>query len=147
MNTVTNIVRRVDAWSEKRYIKWVLLLRVILGIILLVKGFSFIMHTQQLEDVIAVSRFKQGGHWLAMLVAWANLFGGVMIIVGLLTRVAVIIQLPILIGAVFFINAFDNRATSGDAGLSILALVLSVFFLLEGGGPYSMDRYMKRKLL
>jgi uncharacterized membrane protein YphA (DoxX/SURF4 family) len=71
-----------------------------------------------------------------------------MIILGLFTRVAVIIQLPVLIGAVFFVNAghgFMN--VDSQLGLSILVLLLLFFFLLEGGGPYSLDRYVKRKAL
>jgi uncharacterized membrane protein YphA (DoxX/SURF4 family) len=141
-----NLVHRIDAWSERSAIKWVLLLRIILGLLLLFKGISFISHSQYLEDIIARSRFKPGGHWLAIAITWAHLFGGAMIIIGLLTRVAVIIQIPILIGAVFYIGS-GVIGVDANPGLSIPVLVLLIFFLFEGGGPYSMDRYVKRKLL
>ncbi len=143
-----NFVQRIDTWSERQQVNWILILRVALGLLLWFKGLTFISHTQNLETIISGSRFRDQAHWLALYVAWAHLFGGVMIMIGLLTRVAVIIQLPVLIGAVFFVNAANGIMTA-DSGLwlSILVLVLLIFFLIEGGGSYSMDRYVKKKLL
>ena len=99
--------------------------------------------------LIAGSRFRAGSHWLALYTGWAHLFGGVMIILGLLTRVAVVIQLPILIGAVFYINGIGGGIFTVDANLwpSIAVLALLLFFLVAGGGPFSMDSYLKKKLL
>lgn len=143
-----NFFRRLDAWSEKQQVMWVFLLRCILGLLLWVKGFSFVSHTPELEALIAGSRFTEQAHWLAGYVTWSHLFGGAMIMLGLLTRIAVLIQLPVLIGAVFFVHA-ANGIMNVDAqlGLSVLVLVLLVFFLLAGGGTYSMDWYIKRKFL
>lgn len=143
-----NFVQRMDAWSERQQVKWILLLRIALGLLLWYKGFSFISHTNELEATIAGSRFSDQAHWLAIYVTWSQFFGGVMLLVGLLTRVAVVIQLPVLIGAVFFINAaHDILHTDPQFWLSVIALALLLFFLAEGGGPYSMDRYIKTKLL
>ncbi|HRH59364.1 MAG TPA: DoxX family protein [Chitinophagaceae bacterium] len=143
-----SIVKRLDDWSDQHRIKWVLILRVALGILLLFKGLSFISHTEDLEKIIAESNLKSGGQALAMYVTFAHLLGGVLIIVGLLTRLAVIIQLPVLIGAIFFVNAAHGfMNVNSQLGLSILVLLLLIFFLFEGGGPYSMDRYIKKKLL
>jgi putative oxidoreductase len=143
-----NSLQRLDAWSEKQQVNAILLLRVALGLLLWFKGFSFISHTPELEALIAKSRFAEESHWLAGYVTWSHLFGGVMIMLGLLTRIAVLIQLPVLIGAVFFINAGHGVMTvDSQLGLSIIVLVLLAFFLWVGGGPISMDRYLKTKLL
>ncbi|GAC1441797.1 MAG: DoxX family protein [Sediminibacterium sp.] len=143
-----NFLQRLDAWSQKKQAMGILLIRCALGLLLWVKGFSFISHTPDLEALIAGSRFAEQGHWLAGYVTWSHLFGGVMIFLGLLTRVAILIQLPVLIGAVFFIHAGHGIMTvDPQLGVSILVLVLLIFFLIIGPGPYSMDWYLKRKLL
>lgn len=143
-----NSLQRLDAWGEKQQVHVILVLRAALGLLLLFKGLHFISHTPELEAQIANTRFTEEAHWLAGYVTWSHLFGGVMIILGLLTRLAVLIQLPVLIGAVFFVNAAHGiMRVDVQLGLSIIVLVLLVFFLWVGGGPGSMDRYLKTKLL
>jgi uncharacterized membrane protein YphA (DoxX/SURF4 family) len=142
-------LRHINAWSEKQPVFLMLFLRGALGLLLLFKGISFIVHTATLESLIAGSPFRESSHLLALYIGWAHLFDGVMIILGLLTRIAIIIQLPILIGAVFFINGIGGGLLKADASLwlSILVLLLLLFFLFAGGGPFSMDNYLKKKLL
>ena len=143
-----NFIQRLDAWSERQQVMGILLLRCVLGLLLWVKGFSFISHTPELEALIAGSNFTEQAHWLAGYVTWSHLFGGAMIMLGLMTRVAALIQLPVLIGAVFFVHAAHGiMNVDAQLGLPILVLVLLIFFLLTGGGLYSMDQYIKRKLL
>jgi putative oxidoreductase len=79
-------------------------------------------------------------------VIFAHLIGGVMITVGMVTRIAVLFQLPILIGAVFFVNSKAGffSADSSDFWLSLIILFLLLFFLVEGSGPWSIDEYMRK---
>ncbi len=67
-----------------------------------------------------------------------------MIVIGLFTRIAALLQIPILIGAIIFVNT-KSGVYSGESDLlfSIIVLVLLIFFLIEGGGPYSVDRQIK----
>jgi uncharacterized membrane protein YphA (DoxX/SURF4 family) len=98
--------------------------------------------------MIANSRFRSGTAFLTSYVTFAHLLGGVLIIVGLLTRIAVIAQIPVLLGAVFFINARSGIfSLQSEFGLSLLVLLLLIFFLVEGGGPFSLDKFIKTHLL
>ena len=143
-----NSLQRLDAWNERQQLNAILVLRLALGLLLLFKGLHFISHTPELEALLANGPFTEEAQWLAGYVTWSHLFGGVMIMLGLLTRIAVLIQLPVLIGAVFFINAGHGIMTvDAQLGLSIIVLVLLIFFLWAGGGAISMDRYLKTKLL
>jgi Predicted membrane protein len=67
-----------------------------------------------------------------------------MILVGLFTRFWSLIQVPILLGAIFFVNA-KTGAFAGESDLMfpIIILILLVFFFIEGGGPISMDNYFR----
>ena len=55
--------------------------------------------------MIANSAVSLYAVFLAHYVALCSSDGGFLIIIGLLTRVAVLFQLPILIGAIIFVNA------------------------------------------
>src|SRR5205814_1568654 len=97
-------------------------------------------------EIIASSRFGQVSFILEHYVVFAHLIGGVLIVVGLITRIAIIAQLPILLGAIFLVNSKAGffSANSTELWLSILILFLLVFFLIEGSGPWSVDEYMRR---
>ena len=71
--------------------------------------------------------------------------GGILIATGLITRWAVIFQIPILLGAVFFVN-LPNGFTpiNSEPGFSIAVLVLLIFFLFYGSGDFSLDNYLKK---
>ena len=71
----------------------------------------------------------------------AHLVGGVMIVFGLLTRWAVISQLPILLAA-FLIN-FIGEMNVTNLVLSLSLLLICLFFLFYGSGKHSADYYFK----
>ena len=74
-------------------------------------------------------------------VAPAHFLGGILIAFGLLTRWAVIAQLPILVGAVI-IN-FSGEMNTNNLILSLTALVLCIFFAFYGSGKHSIDKFFK----
>jgi len=83
--------------------------------------------------------------WLAIVITFANLLGGFMLIVGLMTRLVALLQIPILLGAIIFINAQKGGfAAESELGLAVVVLLLLVLFLIEGGGPLSMDGYFSK---
>ena len=141
-----NLLHQIDGWSVKHHPKWLVALRAALGFVLFIKGISFIKNSTLLPQLIGKSAIAEQTQWLSDFIPWAHLFGGCLIIIGLFTRLAVLLQIPILIGAVFFINA--NRGIfAGDSDLlfSIIILLLLIFFLVEGSGPFSLDNYFRKR--
>jgi hypothetical protein len=54
-----------------------------------------------------------------------------------ITRIAILFQIPILIGAVIFVNLPKGFfAVNSELGFSVLVLFLLVFFLFYGSGPF-----------
>ncbi len=142
-----NITQRLHYWHDAHPV-FHLILRVILGVFLLLKGIYFISHSEQLQQMLQESGFAAWNVFLVSYIPFAHIFGGIFIVVGLLTRIAVLLQLPVLIGAVFFINlGLSSFSTTTDLVLSILVLVLLVYFLIYGNGEYSMDDYLKKNML
>jgi len=70
----------------------------------------------------------------------AHLMGGLMLAVGLLTRIAALMQIPVLVGAVFIALLQGGLYLPNQSlELSSLVLVLLVVFLVFGSGKYSIN--------
>ncbi|HYV93318.1 MAG TPA: DoxX family protein [Chitinophagales bacterium] len=141
-----NTIQKIEAWGDKHHPKWLDILRIILGLVILAKGYYFVTDTDGLKQIIASSRFGQVSFVLEHYVVFAHLIGGALIVVGLITRIAVMAQLPILIGAVLLVNSRSGffSSNSTELWLSIIILFLLIFFLIEGSGPWSVDEYMRK---
>lgn len=141
------VIQRLDQWGQAHQPAWLVIIRVILGVILLAKGIFFISHADTLTQMIEASKFKGMVTFLVAYITFSHLFCGAFIILGLLTRWVVLLQIPILVAAVVFNAPTALFSLGSEFWLSILVLILLLFFLLEGGGPYSMDNYLKKYLL
>lgn len=146
-----NLLQRIDRWGERHHPRWLDGIRVLLGVFLFYKGVVFIQNINVLKSVIDESPWLTVmSFWLAHYIVFAHLLGGLLIVFGLLTRVAILAQIPILLGAIFFVHTTTGLTSTGlfnvheGTGLSILVLLLLIFFLVEGSGPISFDDYMKR---
>ncbi|HJS54504.1 MAG TPA: DoxX family protein [Chitinophagaceae bacterium] len=139
-------LHQIDKWSTT-HPRLLLLLRAALGIALTSKGISFISDMMAFKALLAESSFGFLPDWIALVVTWIHLLCGFLITIGLFTRLSALIQIPILIGAVI-INASTGIFTPGSELIfSLVILVLLIFFVFEGGGELSLDRFIKTHLL
>jgi putative oxidoreductase len=123
------------------------ILRIIGGIILLYKSYIFIHNSVVAETEIELSGIgllSRNSEVLALVITCLSLLCGFFITVGLFTRVAAIIQIPILIVAVFFINIKQLGANSFEFVLSMVMLLLLILFAIKGSGPFSAEEYFQR---
>jgi uncharacterized membrane protein YphA (DoxX/SURF4 family) len=134
-------VKTWNKWANNHTYYPLDILRIALGVFLILKGASFITNTAYLDNILSTLSNFPGGMITFHYVAAAHFMGGIMIVFGLLTRWAIIAQLPILLGAVIinFIGEFDLR----NLLMAIIVLVLCVFFLFYGSGKHSADYFFK----
>ena len=138
------MLHQLEQWSTHHHPRWMVLLRVTLGICLFWKGISFMSNSVKLGSLLGESSLRQFSSWLPLVITWAHLLGGVLIIIGLLTRWAVLLQIPILLGAIIFVNSSKGWfAPESDFGFSLIVLLLLIVFFIEGGGPISLDNMRK----
>lgn len=139
-----SVIHQMNTWSSRHHPKWLVVLRVLLGVCLLIKGISFIQNNVLLQGLIAETDLIQNANWLNSFIPWLHLLGGSMIVAGLFTRFWCLLQIPVLTGAVIFVNARQGIfAGSSDLLFSIIILALLIFFFAEGGGPLSLDNYFR----
>lgn len=140
-----NMLKKMDDWAQSHHPKWLDLLRILLGVIIFIKGFFFIKNTDELLTIMNNSKFPWVSLALAHYVAFAHLVGGFLIAIGLLTRIAILFQLPILIGAVVFINSQHGFfSQNSELMFSVIVLFMLLFFLFYGSGPWSVDESWNR---
>jgi putative oxidoreductase len=144
-----NTVQKIEHWGDVHHAKWLDILRMVLGVIILMKGIAFVSNIDSLRELFVQNRVYGFSGLMAMalthIVAFIHLVGGLLIIIGLVTRFAVVIQIPILIGAVFFVNISRGFSPlNSELWFSVLVLMLLILFWVVGSGPYSVDYWMKK---
>ncbi len=137
-----NVAYQINQWSIKHHPKWLVVFRVALGLCLFLKGFGFIQNNVELTGFFSATSYFGRAAWINTVIPWLHLLGGTMIIVGLFTRLWTAVQVPILIGAVFFVNR-GVFAGESDIMFPVIILILLFFFFIEGSGPISLDNYFK----
>jgi len=143
-----NVIRKIEHWGDVHQTKWLDFLRIILGLIIFGKGISFISDTNTLQNLITQNNvFGFSGMLISVaihLVAFAHLVGGILITLGLVTRFAAVIQIPILICAVFFVNITQGFSMlNSELWLSVIVLFLLILFWVIGSGPISVHESLK----
>jgi putative oxidoreductase len=140
-----NYSKRLEHWGDRHHPVWVDFVRIILGIFLFLKGLEFARNNDYLSSLIS-NHENFGSFWMVILIhfiIFAHIMGGFLIATGLLTRLACLVNIPIMLGAVLVVNW---RATEHFAllPLSLITLALLVYFLVVGSGPLSLNRVLFR---
>lgn len=120
--------------------------RIYLGVGLMVRGALFIGRPEVLLEFL-----KRTDSWFVPLaisqyVVAAHLCGGILLALGLGTRVAAALQVPPLIGAVLLVHMGEGLLSAGQS-LEFAALVLAMLtaFSVFGSGRLSLDYWLARR--
>ena len=138
-----NLIEKFEYWGDRHHPKWLDLIRIALGIFLCYKGVDFLRNTSSLISLMKnTSPFSEFmiiliGHY----VTFAHILGGLFLTIGMFTRAACLIQIPVLMGAIVFVNINATRdafSPYSELFLSIIILLLLIYFLIIGNGPLSV---------
>jgi putative oxidoreductase len=145
-----NVIQKVELWGDAHHAKWLDVVRIILGLIIFSKGIALISDTGYLQDALFRNSIFGFSSVMASVVlhvvAFAHLVGGILITIGLVTRFAAVIQIPILICAILFVNISNGLSVlNSELWLSIIVLSLLVLFWVVGSGPISVDQQFKNR--
>jgi uncharacterized membrane protein YphA (DoxX/SURF4 family) len=114
---------------------------------LFVRGATFIARPEALFEYMERSQLWVIPLVVAHYVVAAHIVGGVLLALGLATRVAAFAQVPILLGAVFLVHWRDGLLNAGQSlELSVLVLALLLVIGVFGAGEHSLDHRLSRSL-
>jgi len=129
-------------WFEQHHNYAYSFLRIFVGGALFMRGLLFISDPHKLTQLAGSEQF----FWMYSYIAIVHLVGGLLLVIGLFTRLAALIQIPILLGAVFFVHLSKGFLASGQSlELSVLVLFLLIVFFLFGSGDWSFDMKRNKK--
>lgn len=141
-----NALTKIQNWGDRHHPKWLDIFRVILGLILIWKGVAFIMNLRALTAYLIESRIDDklsiaiSINLLVHVIIALHLIGGFCIALGINTRLCCLLNLPVLIGAVFLVNLqhvlFRPYA---EFWLSVLVLLGLICFFIEGNGVWMVE--------
>jgi putative oxidoreductase len=134
---------KIKTWGDTHHPKILDIIRILLGLMLFLKGLAFFNNAPYLRYLIIENKIiRQSPELISALinyVTYVHLVGGIMVFLGLFTRLAALLQIPIVFGAVFFVNILTYYINS-ELWLSVLVLALLSLFVIIGSGPLSLDR-------
>jgi uncharacterized membrane protein YphA (DoxX/SURF4 family) len=114
------------------------LIRIFLGIALFVRGWLIVSDP---ASILELGVERENFVWIA-LVGIAHLLGGALLSIGFFTRLAALIQIPILFIATFFLYEQSKLMMGGQSiELSALVLFLLCVYFVFGPGPFSVRNY------
>lgn len=136
-----NLITKILSWGDRHHPKALDYFRIILGLILIWKGVQFAMNLHAFTNLMEASNlgFAASISLMAHLIIVFHIIGGLLIAFGTYTRMFCLLNLPILITAVVFINT--NQAVLkpySEFWLSLIVLAGLCCFLIEGNGRLSM---------
>ena len=136
-----NLLHRIEHWGDSHHPKWLDIIRIALGLFLCYKGIDFLQNMSELIGIMGnQSPFGDLsviliGHF----VVFAHILGGILIATGFYTRYACLLQIPILIAALFFLYSGSKLARPySELFLTIIVLLLLIYFLIAGNGPWTL---------
>jgi putative oxidoreductase len=144
-----SVITDVERWGNSHRPGFLDIFRMLLGIFITYKGFHFVTHMNELENTTAGVNVWFAGAFLAHYVIFAHILAGPLIIAGLFTRIACLIQIPILIGAVFLVNYPKGLFSLGnhmELEVSLIVLGGLVVFVVFGAGRFSIDAIRRREI-
>ncbi|MDB5133648.1 MAG: DoxX family protein [Mucilaginibacter sp.] len=141
-----NLIHKVEKWGDSHHPRFLDIIRIALGVFLLLKGLGFMENTAYLRSMIENQSDISFSPGLLMAlvyyVTFVQMVGGTLIALGVLTRLSAIIQIPVVFGAVFFINVLESPFNS-DLWSSVAALVFLMVFAVIGSGKLSLEKYLE----
>jgi putative oxidoreductase len=141
-----NAIQRIEQWGEAHHPRYLDIVRIAFGVFLISKGVEFANNSSTLSAVVA-RQIPFSGLLLLLLthyIIFAHIAGGFLIAVGLLTRLACAVQIPILLGALVLVN-WDVTEHVGGVLLALVVLALLILFFVVGSGPWSLERAFEKE--
>lgn len=118
------------------------ILRIVAGAALMVHGWPKIQDPMKLVGMVESLGFVPGPMW-AVLLAATEFIGGLLLVLGLLTRPAALAATIVLLVTVYFHWIVQSQGWNGSEK-SILWAAMTFLIFVRGAGSFSIDSKLKR---
>jgi len=119
--------------------------RILLGLMLLYKGIQFLHDEVIIKEVVSENDWLSRFSMLPFIIPWIHLIGGFFILIGLYTRISILVQIPLAVGAVIALYNSDGSVYGSEMIFAISILVLLTIYLIFGDGFYSWKKLIRKE--
>lgn len=138
-----NAILRIEDWTDHHHPKALDFLRILLGLVLVFRGFSFAAHENLIHSIILNNTIQYFTFMGSQYLILVSIGGGLLIAFGLLTRFASLINIPILVVEIFFVSMPKGLLPfNRELVISLLVFALLLLFLFYGSGKFSTDHFI-----
>lgn len=121
-------------------------LRILFGLFLVGKGYTYVENPSELAYYITLVGIPGYTDLIVHYIVAAHVVGGLLIAIGLYTRLVLLIQIPVVLGAILMVHAQNGLLNSGlQLETAVLSLLLLSSFLYYGSGRWSFDHLVLQK--
>lgn len=138
-----NFFSKIESWGNAHRIAIMDYLRVVVGIFIAYKGVEFLLNLEAFNSLTGNMDYAFIYAGAAHYVLFFNVLGGFLIAVGLFTRFISLLQVPVLVAALSYVNYSDGLLTRGSL-TEIIVLAFLILLLIFGSGKFSID-HLRRK--
>lgn len=131
MNQLNSLILALDAKTGTGYA----LTRIFLGLALTIRGWMILLNP---DSILELGVGREYFIWVS-LVGITHLSGGLLLLFGFLTRLGALIQIPILMSAIFFAHVHTKLMMGGQSlELAVMVLFLLCIYFIFGAGKLSL---------
>lgn len=134
-------INDLDSWAQSHFDYFLDAVRIYLGVGLILKGISFLTHHELLTALNGTSLSS-----LAPIVPYIHIVGGALLAIGFLPRLAALVNIPVLLAAVFMVHTPELHTLRGREGFEFSALVLFLLCVIavRGAGSLTVSALWKK---
>ena len=141
---INPVIKRIEIWTDSHHPKLIDYFRILLGMVLLAKGIFYVMNNKEVMEMIGRQEYWVLHYAIAHYVIGGSIVCGILIITGLFFRIAILFEIPALLGSIVYIDLHRNFfAINSGLAYSIITLTMLVFFFIYGPGKISADYYLQ----
>lgn len=122
-----------------------LLFRIVLGLTLFIKGINFARNIEFLEGLISNIALLERLTFLKIMIPIIHILGGFCIIIGVYSRLMILIQLPIILTAIVFLLISGGMHYYREIVFAAGIFILLLLYLKLGDGFYSWKNLIKNE--
>lgn len=117
-----------------------LALRVVIGIIMIAHGYPKIVGFSHVQDMVRHIGFPG---WMAYPLAGTEFFGGILMILGLFTRVVGVAMMTDMCVAIWKVHWHKGLTGPGAVEFPLCMAVIAFSLIFFGGGPIAIDHILR----
>jgi putative oxidoreductase len=114
-------------------------IRTFIGLALFVRGWMLVSNPDAIMELVSDNNYHMWFSYVTM----GHLIGGFFLAIGVFSRIASLLQIPILFGAVFIVHEKSFMQSGQSLELAVLVMFLLVICLIFGSGTKSLATRFK----